>query len=272
MGEEEDGKALCMPFSEQGGMGFARGVAYAVPRPSLTPEYTSCFDYYGVDYGTESENYGQLLTVDHCEVSLAGRHQVQNAATALAAVEVLLKKHPSLNPSAGSCSPLSPEGVSPEGVRRALLKVAWPGRMELLVCSLPHKTVRVLLDGAHNADGMRALAQGLEQGFPRRRLVFCLGMLADKAIEKSLESLLPLGDAFVITRVPSERAGNWRKIAEFVRGAGYLCREEESVAEAVCVALEMCGEEDLLCVAGSLYMLAEARRAVLCQSSCANHN
>ena len=258
--------------------GVVYGEAYAAPLPSLTPEYTSCFDYYGVIGGpvnggsanSEPANgepaNGERTRVNSCEVSLVGRHQIQNAATALAAVEVLLKRDFSSSSPYVTSRPHSAchfSSLSSERVRQALLKVVWPGRTELVMCSLPHKTVRVLLDGAHNEEGMRALAQVLEQGFPRRRLVFCLGMLADKAIEKSLKSLLPLGDAFVTTRVPSERAGNWRRVTDLVKAAGYLCREEENVAAAVRVALEMCGEEDLLCVTGSLYMLGEIDKIFL---------
>ena len=135
--------------------------------------------------------------------------------------------------------------------------------MELIECVHGNKTVRVLFDGAHNAEGTEALRQALEQGFSRRLLIFCFGMLADKAVEQSLKILLPLGDVFVVTCPPSVRAGNWRTIATLIKEAGYLCIEEEHISGAVRAALDMCGEEDLLCVTGSLYMLAEARSYVL---------
>jgi dihydrofolate synthase/folylpolyglutamate synthase len=236
------------------GATYSPVAVYAVPQPSRTPEHTGRFDYYGLD-----------ISIPGCEVSLAGRHQVHNAATALAAVEALLSKE---NSGPGPYSESLHQAVFHQAVfhrtvRQALLEVSWPGRMELVECVLDGKTVRILFDGAHNPEGAEALRQTLEQGFPRRRLVFCFGMLADKAVEQSLETLLPLGDAFVVTCPPSARAGNWRNIAALVQRAGCLCIEEENIARAVSAALDMCGEEDLLCVTGSLYMLAEARSYVL---------
>ena len=188
-------------------------------------------------------------------MSLAGQHQAQNAATAMAAVEVFVKR-------VGSARGFG-EGFSADQVRQALLKVTWPGRMELVSCTLPDKTIRVLFDGAHNEDGMRALRQALTRAYSRRRLIFCFGMLADKAVEESLQILLPLGDAFVVTPPPSARAGQWKNIVSFLRTAGSLCVEEEDNKEAMRVAMAMCDEEDLLCVTGSLYMLSEARSFVL---------
>ncbi|MDR2736369.1 MAG: hypothetical protein LBB49_02260, partial [Gracilibacteraceae bacterium] len=243
-----------LPAGEAGPSGVeswpsADGWAYAVPLPALSPEgaeHSVRFDYYGLD-----------ANLSGCEVTLAGRHQVLNAATALAAVEVFLQRE------RGSVSQWSGINLMALSSCQLSIDVKWPGRLELIRCTYLDKTVRVLLDGAHNEDGVRVLREALVQGYPRRRLVICFAMLADKAVEASLGVLMPLGDAFVMTRPPSSRAGDWKKLASMVRGAGYLCVEEENIESAMRRAMSLCGEEDLLCVTGSLYMLAQARSYAL---------
>ena len=99
-------------------------------------------------------------------VPLAGAYQAENAALALTALELLRAKGWTI-----------PE----EAVRRGLAAVRWPGRFEVL-----GRDPVFLLDGAHNAHGMRAATESLRALFPGKRLTFLLGILADKEAEAML--------------------------------------------------------------------------------------
>ncbi|MCG1024907.1 folylpolyglutamate synthase/dihydrofolate synthase family protein [Dehalobacter sp.] len=184
------------------------------------------------------------------ELALLGEHQFTNAAAALAVCEVLVGTY-SLN-------------ISESAVREGLKAVRWPGRLELLL-----RNPRVLLDGAHNADGMMSLAKALQQyaGGPlkRNRLLLCLGMLRDKEIEKAVEIIAPLADEIIVTKPDSPRAGDWEYVARIAEK--YLVQENVSTVEdpagAVRKGLERMKPGDLLCVTGSLYMISGVRKFLL---------
>lgn len=190
------------------------------------------FDLYGI--------HGNYLKL---RLSLIGFHQLQNAATAVAACEILQSEYNAAIPR--------------EAIYAALRKVRWPGRLELLA-----RNPKILLDGAHNLDGATVLAEALPL-FSRNRLILCLGMLADKEREKVVDLLVPLADEVIVTKPDSPRAGDWQALAKIAEGHGLPVECIENPREAVLAALERLESEDMLCVTGSLYMLADARDALL---------
>lgn len=177
------------------------------------------------------------------QLHLIGFHQLRNAATAVTLCEVLQGEYGVKIPR--------------EAIYAGLRQAEWPGRLELL--SL---TPKVLLDGAHNVDGARVLGQALPL-YQRERLVLCLGMLADKEREKVVSMLVPFADEVVITRPNSPRAGDWESLARLAERYGKTVTRIENPKEAVIFALTRLGEKDMLCVTGSLYMLADARQALI---------
>jgi dihydrofolate synthase/folylpolyglutamate synthase len=174
---------------------------------------------------------------------LVGAHQVVNAATAVTVCEVLRSVY----------------GVEIERkhIYEGLRNTVWPGRLEMI--SLNPK---ILLDGAHNVDGAQALVGALDL-FSRRRLILCLGMLGDKEREKVVELLAPLADEVIITKPNSPRAGNWQYLGELIEAKGKPVTRIEEPKQAVLEAFSRLQPEDMLCVTGSLYMLADARQALL---------
>lgn len=174
---------------------------------------------------------------------LMGLHQLRNAATAITVCEVLQSRYDVKIPR--------------EAIYAGLREVEWFGRLELL--SLNPK---ILLDGAHNVDGAKALAQALPL-YKRNKLVLCLGMLADKEREKVVDMLVPLADEIIITRPDSPRAGDWRALGKLAEQHGRPVTCIENPKEAVVFARKRLGENDMLCVTGSIYMLAEARQALI---------
>lgn len=182
-------------------------------------------------------------TYPDLQISLIGAHQVLNAATAITAVELLADWD---------------FRITAEAVRAGLAAARWPARLEIV-----QEKPTVLLDGAHNYDGAVCLHAALTEIFRYRRLILVLGMLGDKEREKVVAKLAPLAGAVVVTRPNSPRAGEWSQVAD---EAGKYVSEvylEENIHAAVRKAVDLAGAEDLVCITGSLYMVAEARELFL---------
>ncbi len=191
----------------------------------------------------EFDLVGLHSTYYKLRLHLIGLHQLRNAATAVTVCELLQSNYGATIPR--------------EAIYAGLRNVEWPGRLELL--SLKPK---VLLDGAHNVDGAQALAAAIPL-YARKRLILCLGMLADKEREKVVDMLVPMADEIIITRPNSPRAGDWKALGSLAEQHGRPVQCIENPKEAVIYALNRLGEEDMLCVTGSIYMLADARQALI---------
>lgn len=183
-------------------------------------------------------------------VALHGEHQFTNAATALAAAELLQDRFV--------------YKITESAVRDGLNSVQWPGRLELI-----SKDPKILMDAAHNVEGMKSLAKALDEYkeglYKRKRLLLCLGMLGDKEREKAISIIAPLADKIVITRPDSPRAGDWEHLA--VLAGKYIGEKNVRIIEdaesAVRVCLEMMEPQDMLCISGSIYLLADIRNYLL---------
>ncbi len=181
---------------------------------------------------------------------LLGPHQLDNAATALTALGVL--REGGLAPSLDS-----------RALREGLARTSWPGRFEVFAGRPP-----VIVDGAHNPLGARALAATLRQLVPGRRMSLVLGILGDKDVEAYLDLLLPPALPEV-ARVFTCRPDNPRAMAaeELARRVGLaapgvpVAASAGGVAEALRDAYTASGPEDVVCVAGSLYQVGQARAA-----------
>lgn len=172
-------------------------------------------------------------------INLLGAHQLKNAALAVAAAREL--------------------GIDETAIRRGLAEARWPGRLEVV-----SRQPLIVLDGAHNAAGMQALAAALREYWPGRKICAVLGMLADKQRREALAYLLPLLDRAIICRVPSYRAGDWQTLGDLCREFNVPYQLVEEVPAAVQAGkAELAQGADMLLVSGSLYMLADARACLL---------
>ena len=171
-------------------------------------------------------------------ISLLGQHQLDNAATAVAALEVLAGKG---------------FNISRECIIDGLGRVSWPGRLQVL-----SRHPLVVVDGAHNIDSARRLKQSIEQYFDYDRAILVFGASCDKDIAGIIAELLPLFDKVIVTRSRHPRAMEPAPlVAEFARH-GVKTKVVEDVPSALSRALALAGDKDLLCVAGSLFVVAEA--------------
>jgi dihydrofolate synthase/folylpolyglutamate synthase len=176
---------------------------------------------------------------------LRGRHQVDNTAQALAVLEIIRERFP----------------VSEAQLRLGLSQVAWPGRLEELSHAGPPPR-RFLLDGAHNPDGAGALKAALRDEFSFARLILVWACMADKDIRTTLLEVAPLAAEIIFTRPESERSARPADLAALLPGElrnkiRIACTD--SVREALDLAIAVAGPDDLICVAGSLYLVGQAR-------------
>jgi dihydrofolate synthase/folylpolyglutamate synthase len=170
-------------------------------------------------------------------VALPGEHQQTNAALAVATVEVLQPAIP----------------VSKEAMQRGLAMVHWPGRLQLLTRATGQQ---ILLDGAHNLDGVKVLATALRSQYPNAKPTFILGVLGDKDWRAMCEILAPLAARILLVPVGSERTAKPEALAG-------VCQGVNPSAEVWCgaslqEALARADQDALVVIAGSLYLVGEA--------------
>jgi dihydrofolate synthase/folylpolyglutamate synthase len=118
----------------------------------------------------------------------------------------------------------------------------------------------VMLDGAHNADGVVALAESLEEEYPTTQWQLVLGVMGDKNVEAMVDSLRPFLAGVITTAPESERAVPPAALAERVRAlVDVPVLEAEGVDLALDMARAEAGPDGAVLVAGSLYLVGEAR-------------
>ena len=141
-------------------------------------------------------------------LGLFGAYQRQNAATAAAVFDVIAERCPKL---LGEMSEEKRRNILLEGLERTV----WPGRMEIL-----SEDPFLLVDGAHNPQGVAALAESLRQAYPGEQFLFVAGILADKDYEGLLEIMIPLARRFYTVTVESSRSLQGQAVAEYLKGKG----------------------------------------------------
>lgn len=203
---------------------------------------------YDVDYGIEEYERGVggwLATVKGAEATyeevflpLHGRYQLTNLAIAVAATEALVGRK-----------------LDKEAVRDAASVATAPGRMEPLA-SAPF----VMVDGAHNEDGIATLVASLQEEYPTIKWHLLLGLMGDKNLDLILERLAPITMGLVATSIESERSIPAVELAE--RAASVLdvpVLASETVEDGLDMARAEAGPRGAVLVTGSLYLAGEVR-------------
>jgi dihydrofolate synthase/folylpolyglutamate synthase len=183
---------------------------------------------------------GVHASYDDLMLPIFGEHAARNAAAAIVAMEALLGR-----------------ALSVERTRRAMSGSSSPGRLEVA-----GRHPLLVLDGAHNPAGAQALAAALMEAFAWRRLHLVVGVLANKDVEGIVRVLAPLADQAYATRNTSARTSDAAVLRRALEAAGVPTADFDGVPEAVAQARELADEEDLILVTGSLYTVADARRAL----------
>jgi dihydrofolate synthase / folylpolyglutamate synthase len=181
---------------------------------------------------------------EQLRIPLLGRHQVENAVVAYAALQALRDQG----------LPLSPEAI-----RAGLRSVRWPGRFEI-VSRRPY----LVLDGAHNRDSAQKLATTLQDYFPGRRVTLIFGASSDKDVSGMLAELLGPGTGItrvILTQAVHPRAQDPEELADMVSAFGVSPEVVSSVGHAVRLALASAKPDDVILACGSLFVVAEASAA-----------
>jgi dihydrofolate synthase/folylpolyglutamate synthase len=173
----------------------------------------------------------------------AGAHQIANAALALGVIEMI-------GGEAGNGF-----AVADEAVHRGLEEAKWEGRLEIL-----GRSPLVVVDGAHNLAGVATLCRALEDDFSYRRLILIFGVMGDKNYRMMAKRLFPLADRVIVTRPPCGRA----LAPETLRAVGSEFNRKIEVVEnpdgALRQAFLLARADDLICAAGSLYLVGEIKK------------
>ncbi len=176
------------------------------------------------------------------QMSLHGDHQTSNAALALAACEILKDK--------GVNIPLG-------AIKAGLLENVWPGRLEIV-----SKAPLIILDGAHNQVAARTLAKYIREHLKNHKITLVVGILDDKPYAAMLKCLLPFCGRAIITRPKIELGIAPEKLFPIAKKVIDDVTIIPDVAAAVSHAIKSASSHDAVCIAGSLYVVGEAKEAL----------
>lgn len=188
------------------------------------------------DMKEQTFNYKEYTDL---KISLLGEHQVKNAAIAVHAAEVLKSKG---------------YNITEKTIRKGLLKARWPGRLEVL-----RRNPVLIIDGAHNVEGMMALKKSLDSLFPGQELTFIMGVLGDKDYQSMLAHILPGCEKLFTVTPNSSRA---LPAAELAKTAEKYCKNIQicgTVETAMKKSLAETPKDGVICAFGSLFYIGEIR-------------
>ncbi|MCW5981792.1 MAG: bifunctional folylpolyglutamate synthase/dihydrofolate synthase [Bryobacteraceae bacterium] len=165
------------------------------------------------------------------ECPLAGEHQVENSVTAAAILAAL--------------------GIPNEAIERGIRQVRWPGRLERV-----SERPEVLLDGAHNPAGIRALAAHLRRFYRDRRLFLIYGSMRDKSVDEIAGVLSPLAHRIILAPLETQRAVRPEALLRFFPDE--RAEVAPGVGQALALARSAARDEDVIVITGSLMLVGKA--------------
>jgi dihydrofolate synthase/folylpolyglutamate synthase len=207
--------------------------------------------------------YGEII------LPLVGAYQLKNAAAAITALELLREKRYS---------------ISNGDIVDGLAAVKWPGRFEVL----GHDPV-FILDGAHNPQGIKATADSLRCHFGEQKVIFIVGVMADKDVDSMIDIIAPLAESFIAVRPNNPRALGARELCRRISRYGIPATAYDTIKSGVAAAIDMAkakmgaevktregartgagektgaglgpGKDSIICALGSLYLSEDTRAA-----------
>lgn len=185
------------------------------------------FDYIAEDFQLE-----QL------ETSLIGEHQAANAALAIAACWHLAEKDGKIDAN---------------HIRQGVKNAHWPGRLEIIA-----NDPLVVLDCAHNPAGVISLTKTLQQVFAGRKIILVLGVMRDKPLKEMMQSFIQLAESIILVKPQQERSEDpYHLQKEYGHSKVEVI---EAIPDALKSARAKASSGDIICVTGSIFTVAEARK------------
>jgi len=192
----------------------------------------------GGDFHQQSFVVQGKMGTHYLTIPLLGDYQIENAATAVAALELLAALGFS---------------ITADNIAQGLAQVRWPGRFQIL----SHKPI-VLIDGAHNVASTKRLVENIKAYFSYDKFFLIIGVSCGKDIPGIVKELVPLSPQVVVTRATHPRAASPLTLAAEFGRWGIEAKITDAVAQALSQTLSMAKERDLIYVTGSLFVVAEA--------------
>ena len=195
-----------------------------------------------IQYGVEKQRF-DYNGMKNLEIRLAGQFQIDNAVLALEAIEGLREQG---------------FAVSEKALRKGLRETVWQGRFTVL-----GKKPYFIVDGAHNEDAARKLAKSIEFYFTNRRIIYIMGILKDKEVEKIIDLTHGYADQ-IITVTPPEnpRAMHAYELAQEIVSMHPQVTAVDSLEEAVEMSYLLAGRDDVIIAFGSLSFLGRLIKIV----------
>lgn len=179
---------------------------------------------------------GIIYKEQYYPLALQGEYQYGNAAVALETLFAM--RGQGIN-------------ISEEAIKRGFMSVKWPARFEFV-------RKNVIIDGGHNIDAIELLKKSLQT--LHKNIIVVMAMMEDKSFKACVEVLAPAARIFIATELDMPRCVRAERLAETARGIKVNTIVETDIEKAIELALENAGENELVCICGSLYLAGEARK------------
>lgn len=193
--------------------------------------------------GTKFDADIQGVIFEDIQISMPGRHQIQNAVAALAAISIMEER--------GSIS------LKRESILKGFRQAFQPGRFEVMT-EVNNNTV-IVIDGAHNADGANAFAEAVKSLCKDKKILMVMGVLADKDVNSILDAFTGISSDFIATEPENPRKLEAFKLAEMLEMRGVKCAAIPDYKEACREAIARSESFGAVVFAGSLYLIGKIR-------------
>lgn len=174
------------------------------------------------------------------EIGLAGMFQLENAMLAIAALRPFYERYPQ---------------VTLQTIRQGLAGVQWDGRLQM-VYEEPGMPA-LLVDSAHNPHSASKLSVALRHDYEYDRLWLIYGAPLDKAIPQIMQELFPLAQQIIVSAADHPRAASPQALAAMAAELGFVVQMADTPEEALVLAFENAGENDLICATGSIIFIGD---------------
>ena len=172
---------------------------------------------------------------------LLGEHQILNLSVAMKVIEVLNNR--------------KIVNITTESIIKSIKNVTWKGRLEVL-SNNPY----VVIDGAHNIQGIKTLSRNIKKYFKYENLHLILGILADKDVEEMIKIITPIAKQVYAVTPNSIRAELADDLKNEIVKYNANCRAFDEYEEAYLEALKNAKENDIILASGSLYMIGDIEK------------
>lgn len=191
----------------------------------------------------ELEQMFDYKDIKNLKIKLLGKHQVNNAVTAIEVV-LALKKY-GFN-------------IDKSNLVNGLINTRWQCRLELV-----SEKPKIFIDGAHNVDGINTVAEFFKENFKGEKIKFIFGVLKDKNYKEMIDKIAPISESIFTVSPKNERALDAETLCEVIEEYNIKTKACSGIKEAIDLVLSESVDSSIICICGSLYYVGEARNLIM---------